>query len=400
MKVLMLVCDGMADRPLKELKDRTPLEVARRENMDTLASKGINGILDPIAPGVRVGSDTTHLALLGYNPYDFYTGRGPFEALGAGLEVRKGDIAFRVNFATVDEDMVVLDRRAGRINEGTDKLAEAINRIRLPGVEVIFKESTGHRGALVMRGEELSCEVSDSDPHEPGRRVLEVKALSSSPNAAKTARLVNEFSRKAREVLKNHEVNAARQRRGLKPANMLLLRGCGVAMDIPSFEEKHGLRAGCMATTGLLRGIARSVGMELLETPEEYAERVVQGLRYLEKHDFLLLNIKEPDEAAHDGNPERKIELIETIDEALAPLLGYIEENYLLLLSDHTTATSYGDHTGDPVPVLIAGPGVRCDDVKAFDERSAAKGGLGRIRGRDLMPILLDLLNKSEKFGA
>lgn len=400
MKVLMLVCDGMADRPLKELGGRTPLEAARRENMNALASKGINGILDPIAPGVRVGSDTTHLALLGYDPYEFYTGRGPFEALGAGLEVREGDIAFRVNFATVDEDLVVLDRRAGRINQGTHRLAEAVNRIRLPGVEVVFRESTGHRGALVLRGEGLSCEVSDSDPHETGCRVLEVKPLNSSPGAARTARLVNEFVRKAREALKNHEVNAEREKKGLKPANMLLLRGCGAAVRIPSFRDRYGLTAGCMATVGLLRGIARSLGMELLEAPGEYGDRVLHGLEYLEDHDFLLLNIKEPDEAAHDGDAERKIRVIEAIDAALAPLLDYVQENYLVLLSDHTTASSCGDHTGDPVPVLIAGPEVRGDGVRVFDERSAAGGGLGRLRGRDLIPILLDLLNKSEKFGA
>lgn len=400
MKILMLVCDGMADRPLKELEGKTPLEAARRGNMDALAALGVNGILDPIAPGVRVGSDTTHLALLGYNPYEFYTGRGPFEALGVGLEVKRRDIAFRTNFSTVDEKMIVRDRRAGRINEGTDKLAEAINEIRVPGVEIIFKESTGHRGALVMRGRGLSCEVSDSDPHETGRKVLEVKALNTSPSAAKTAQLVNEFSRKAREALKNHEVNVERQKKGLKPANMLLLRGCGVAMEIPSFMEKYGLRAGCMATTGLIKGIAKSVDMELLGTPEKYEERIEEGLKFLEARDFLLLNIKEPDEAAHDGNPRGKIEVIEAIDAALNPLLGYVEENYLVLLSDHTTSSSYGDHTGDPVPVLIAGPEVMRDDVKAFDERNAAKGGLGRIRGQDLMPILIDLLNRSTKFGA
>lgn len=400
MSILMLVCDGMADRPLKELGGRTPLEEAAKDNLNSLAAIGINGILDPIAPGVRVGSDTTHLALLGYDPYAVYTGRGPFEALGAGLHLEDGDIAFRSNFATVDEDLKVLDRRAGRIKDGTRELAEAINGIRVQGVEIIFKESTAHRGALVMRGRDLSCEISDSDPHELGRKVLEVKALDTSRNAVRTAKLVNEFSKQAREVLKNHPINSARSREGLNPANMLLLRGCGKAANIQPFREKYGLRVGCMATTGLIRGIAISLGMELLDTPEDYGRRVEEGLKFLEENDFLLLNIKEPDEAAHDHDARGKINLIERIDEAIAPLTGFAEDNYLLLLSDHTTSTSYGDHTGDPVPVVIAGPEVRRDDVGEFDERSTVKGGLGRIRGRDLMPIVMDLMNKSEKFGA
>jgi 2,3-bisphosphoglycerate-independent phosphoglycerate mutase len=400
MKVLMLICDGMADRPIKDFDGKTPLEVSLTENMDSIAFRGICGILDPIAPGKRVGSDTTHLALLGYDPYRYYTGRGPFEALGAGLEVRKGDVAFRVNFATVDSDMRVLDRRAGRIGEGTEELARAVNQITLRGVDFVFKESTGHRGALVFRGDGLGSQVSDSDPHETGMRVMEVRPLDSSRAAAKTARLANEFIRKSHEVLRKHRINAERERKGLRPANMLLLRGCGIATQIPSFQERYGMEGGCMTTTGLIKGIARSVGLDLLDTPEDYRDRISTALKALEDRDFLLLNIKEPDEAAHDMNPERKIELIEAIDEALAPLLDFIEENYMVFLSDHTTSSSYGDHTGDPVPVAIAGPEVRSDDVRVFDERNAAKGGLGRIRGRDIMPIMMDLLNRSEKYGA
>ncbi len=399
-KVLMLVCDGMADRPLKELGGRTPLEVATKDNLNSIAAMGINGILDPIAPGVRVGSDTTHLALLGYDPYAVYTGRGPFEAIGVGLRLEDGDIAFRSNFATVDENLVVLDRRAGRIQDGTRELAEAINGIKLSGVEIIFKESTAHRGALVMRGKDLRCEVSDSDPHVTGVKVLDVKAMNSTPGAEKTAELVNEFSQRVQDVLRTHEVNVARVNKGLNPANMLLLRGCGRVAKIQSFQEKYGLQTGCMTTTGLIRGIAMGLGMELLSTSEDYGRRIEEGLKYLKKNDFLLLNIKEPDEAAHDHKAREKITLIERIDEAMAPLKGFAKDNYLLLLSDHTTSTSYGDHTGDPVPVVIAGPEVRRDDVREFDERSAAKGGMGRIRGRDLIPIVMDLMNKSEKFGA
>ncbi len=389
MKAIMLVCDGIADRPLKELGSKTPLEVAKKSNMDALARSGICGILDPIAPGIRVGSDTTHLAILGYNPSEVYAGRGPFEAAGVGLRLRQGDIAFRCNFATVDENLVVLDRRAGRISRGTHKLAIAINKIKIPGVEIIFKESVAHRGVLVLRGKKLSHKVSDSDPHVAGERVKKVKALDNSAEARKTANIVNAFSEKVHKVLREHE-----------PANMLLLRGCGASPRLKSFKERYGISGACMATTGIIKGIARLAGMEVIEAKQDYRTRIKQGLSVLDRHDFLLMNIKEPDEASHDHDVKKKIQLIEEIDAALKPLLKFSKENYLLLLSDHTTSLSYGDHTGDSVPVVFCGPEVRADDVKKFDERSAAKGGTGRIRGQDLMPLLLDLMNKSEKFGA
>lgn len=390
MKALMLVCDGIADRPVRELKGKTPLEVARKQNMDALASRGITGILDPIAPGIRVGSDTTHLALLGYNPYEVYTGRGPFEAAGVGLKLRQGDIAFRCNFATVDENLVVLDRRAGRISKGTDKLARAINKIKIPGAEIIFKESVAHRGVLILRGKKLSHKVSDSDPHVAGEKVRKVKALDESPEARRTASILNAFSEDVHKVLREQNGNA----------NMLLLRGCGAAPKLKSFREKYGISGACMATTGIIKGIARLAGMDVVEAKQDYSARIKQGLKILKNYDFLLINIKEPDEASHDHDARRKVQLIEEIDRALKPLLQFSKENYVLLLSDHTTSLSYGDHTGDSVPVVLCGPEVRADDVKKFDERSTAKGGLCRIRGQDLMPLLLDLMNRSEKFGA
>lgn len=387
MKALMLICNGIADRPLKELRGKTPLEVARHENMDKLARGGVSGIVDPIAPGVRAGSDTSHLAILGYNPYEVYTGRGPFEAAGLGLELKQDDIAFRCNFATVDENLVVKDRRAGRITN-TEKLASVINEIKIPKVRAIFK-SVGYRGALVLRGEGLSHRISDSDPHLVGEKVHPIRPLDNSKEAKYTSELVNTFSKKVYETLK-----------GESPANMLLLRGCGRTPKLEPFEKKYGISGACMATTAIIKGIAKLAGMNVLQVEADYIARGEQALKELGNVDFLLLNIKEADEAAHDHDFRKKIELIEKIDEMVRQFLEFSRENYLLLLSDHTTPVSVGDHTGDAVPVTICGPEIRTDDVKEFNERAVTKGGLGRIRGQDLMPILLDLMNKSEKFGA
>ena len=176
MKGIIFVIDGMGDRPVKELGDKTPLENARTPAMDKMVEEGITGIMDTIRPGVRPGSDTAHLTLLGYDPYEVYTGRGPFEAAGINVEVKPGDIAFRCNFSTADENLIITDRRAGRIQSGTDKLAEVINNeVKLDDVEVIFKESDGHRGVLVLRGNGLSDKITDADPKHEGNKPKTVK---------------------------------------------------------------------------------------------------------------------------------------------------------------------------------------------------------------------------------
>jgi len=386
MKAAIIVCDGMADRPIKELGGKTPLEAAKTPNMDTLAKRGICGIADPVYPGIRAGSDTSHLAILGYDPFKTYTGRGPLEAVGMGIELEEGDAVFRCNFATIDGN-VITDRRAGRIRE-TEDLAKIINGISIPGARIIFK-SVEYRGSLVLRGEGLSGRVSDSDPHAPGKPIEKVKALDDTPEAKRTADIANEFTSKVKEALRDSS-----------PANMLILRGCGIKPDIESLKEKRGIDGACIATTAIIKGIASLVGMEVVQAEHDYTDRIKQGLNVLESHDFLLMNIKEADEAAHDRDYKRKIKVIEQIDAALGPFLDFAQNNYVAIMSDHTTPVSFGDHTGDPVPVVIAGPEVRTDGVTKFDERSAAKGGLCRLNSSEVLPIMLNLMNRTEKFGA
>lgn len=215
MKCIILIIDGMADRPTKENDYKTPLQAAKTPNMDKIAEEGINGIMDPISPGIRVGSDTAHLSILGYDPYKVYTGRGPFEAAGVGVDVKPGDIAFRCNFATVDENFVVLDRRADRIREGTDKLAETINSMKLEeDVEIIFKESTGHRAVLVLRGENLSDKITDADPKVENKRVKDVKPLDDSFEAKFTASILNKFVKNSYKLLEKHPINLKRIKEG------------------------------------------------------------------------------------------------------------------------------------------------------------------------------------------
>ena len=409
LKAILLICDGMADRPVPALGARTPLEAAKNINMNTLALQGICGIMDPIAPGIRAGSDTSHLSILGYDPYKAYTGRGPFEAAGIGMDVRKGDIALRCNFSTVDDNWVVIDRRAGRIEKGTDQLAAAVNGMQFDDVTAYFKESVAHRGALVLRGPGLGAGVTDADPHEVGAKVHKCESID--PNdqaAAKTARIVNEFVKRSYEALKDHPVNKQREAEGKPPANIILPRGAGVAPHVESFEEKYHLKGAAVIETGLIGGIAVYLGMDIVEAPGATggldSDLMAMGrsvLKALETHNFVLCNLKGPDVAGHDGQAQAKVEVIERIDAVVGMLMDQVDaQTYIVLTSDHSTPITVQDHSGDPVPIAFWGPEVLVDSVQAYDERSVIGGGLVRIKGTDIMNILTNLLGTQEKFGA
>ncbi len=404
MKVMLVILDGMGDRPSAILGGKTPLESANTPNMDYLAEKGINGIMDPIAPGIRAGSDTAHLSLLGYDPYGVYTGRGPFEAAGENLELKPGDIAFRCNFSTVDENMNVIDRRAGRIKERTHELAETLNGMEIDGTSVIFKESVEHRAVLVLRGEGLSPRITDADPHRLGR-VNEVKPLEK--GAERTADILNTFVRKSHELLKNHPANIERRKKGLPPANIVLPRGAGMVPHLESIGEKYGIKAGVIAGVSIVKGVCRLAGMEILNVDgakgnaeSDFRAKISAGMEYLGRGDMVLVNMKAPDLFGHDGDPEGKKAIIEKIDEAMDPIKDILDHTIVAITADHSTPCDLMDHSGDPVPLLIAGPGVRTDDIGNFGERSAPKGGLCRVRGCDIIGILLQLAGLSEKFGA
>lgn len=412
LRVLLIVADGMADRPIKELGWKTPLEAAEKQALNRIADMGVCGIIDPISPGVPPGSDTATLSLLGYNPLKCYTGRGALEAIGWNLDVQEGDVCFRCNFATVDENLIVLDRRAGRIStEEAAELAKSLQEIRLSNgsVRFIFQNTVQHRAALILRGRHLSTAVSDSDPHEAGKRVLEVKPLDGSPQASFTARVLNELLERFHEVLRDHEVNRERVKRGLPPANMLLCRGAGKIPKVKPLNEIYGVKSACVAVVSLVRGVCKVAGMRLLNVEgatgtvnTDYLAKAKAAIQALKDHDFVFLHVKATDVASHDGDFSQKIKIIEHIDAMTSYILDNVDsdEVYVAVTADHTTSCSTRNHEGDPVPVAIMGPQVRRDNVKEYGERSCAQGGLGRIKGVDLMPILMNLIGRTRKFGA
>ncbi|MCX8173070.1 MAG: 2,3-bisphosphoglycerate-independent phosphoglycerate mutase [Thermoplasmata archaeon] len=405
-KMLIVICDGLGDRPAKELKGKTPLQVAKKPTMNKIAREGICGMMYPIDVGVRAGSDTSHLAILGYDPYKLYTGRGPYEAAGVGLEVRGGDVALRCNFSTVDDNLVVEDRRAGRIKERTDEIAKALDGMEIEGVKVLFKESVEHRAVLVLRGDGLSPYITDADPHGEGRKVSEVKALK--PEAELTARVVNQFVKESYRILKEHPVNRDRVSAGLPPANIVLPRGAGIVPHIPKVGDLYHIKGAAITGIALVKGVCRVAGLDIIEVKGATggldtnmmakAEAVVKAL---DNYDLVFLNIKAPDICGHDGNAGEKVKVIERIDAALAHILNNANQNYVMALTaDHTTPVSVKDHTGDAVPLSIRGEGVRKDAVRTFDEIACARGGLGTILGKNLLPLLLQLTARSEKFGS
>ena len=395
MKGLILIMDGMGDRPIKELGNKTPLEAAHTPNMDKMAEDGITGIMDSIAPGIIPGSDTAHLSILGYDPYEVYTGRGPFEANGVGVDVLPGDIAFRCNFSTVDEDLIVTDRRAGRIKEGTKEIVDVLNTMVLEDYPDI--------------NEGLSGKVSDADPKVEGNKPKEVKPLDDTPEAAKTADILNKLVVKTYEMVKDHPVNLKRIEEGENPANIVIPRGAGEVPSVEPLNDKYEVNSACIAETGLIMGIGRFAGMDIIEMEDvtggidtnldNIRDTIIDQVKNSD-HDFFLINIDGADEAGHDGQTMEKKEFIEKVDEVVMSELIKLEDVYIYLTADHSTPISVKNHSGDPVPVLIRGPEVRVDDVKEFSERACAKGGLNRIRGSDVMNIMMDLMNYAHKFGA
>jgi len=408
-KIVLLICDGMADRPDKEHNNKTPLEVANKPNMDKIARDGICGIMNPIGYGIPPGSDVAHLALLSYDPYKYYTGRGPFEALGVGLNLGKDDIAFRCNFATAEKKnckIFVTDRRAGRGEFGLEELGDMLN-FQIDDVDVIFKASSGHRGVLVLRGKNLSEKISDSDPHSEGE-IKEVLPLDNSDAAKRTAEILNKFTQKAYEILNNSGIQNERLNKGMLPANIVLSRGAGKTGEIPKFNEKYKMNGVCIAGVNMVKGIGRAVGLDVAEIhgATGHKDSNIEGkidtcIKELKgnKYDFILINIKATDEISHDGDFEGKVEMIERIDSVLAKLLAQNLNATIALTADHTTSVTVRDHSGDTVPLAILGD-VRTDEICKFTERECAKGGLGTIKGTDLLNILMDLSGRGKKFGA
>ncbi len=407
MKALLIVIDGMSDRILKEYK-KTPLEMANIKNLDRMAKEGLCGLMDSLGIGKRAGSDTAHLAILGYNPYEVYTGRGPIEVAGTGIKLEEGDVSLRCNYATTDENFNLISRTAGQISEkeGTPEFEKILNEINL-GIEYEFKNSLGYRCVLHLRGNGLSCNVCDAEPKREGMKINEVKPTIKSDAAEKTAGILNKFIKESNRVLKDHPINQKRINEGKLPANIIVPRGAGDTPKLENFREKWKVKGAVIAGIGLIKGLGYLTGMTVINIPtatgyidSDFMAKGKAAVTALEDHDFVLLHTEGTDEPGHDKDVKGKITALERIDEMIGYLMENTKDTLIVVLADHTTSTDLGDHTADPTPIMLWGGDAVPDEVSKLTEKEMYKGGLHRISGSDVMPIILDQINMVKKFGA
>lgn len=425
MKLIYIVIDGMGDIPINELGDKTPLEAAKTPNMDFLAGNGQTGLMYTVREGIAPESDAAVISLLGYDPFKYSTGRGVIEAVGAGIDMKNGDLALRCNFATLGKGKEIIDRRVARTLETEEaaELSKAANQeVHLDTCPATFefRNTLGHRAVLLIRNKKcpLSSNITNSDPAytvvdglgvatpEVEMVLKECKPTDDSEAAWLSAALVNEFITKTHDLWENHPVNVKRAAQGKLKANVVLTRDAG--HQLPAFfniSERYGVDFAALADMHAERGIAKLAGMHASLLPPPSGDlkrdcelRVKKLLEILPYHDCFYIHLKGPDEPGHDGNCQRKTAVISAIDEFFfARLLREInlEECIICVTSDHATPCALKVHSDTPVPILILGGKNRKEKKVKFSEKECAKGSLGIIdSGFKLMPKLMEILKK------
>lgn len=419
-KLLYLVLDGMAD----SINDpETTLEKANTPGLDFIARNGVCGLMYTIAKGIAPESDSAVLSILSYDPHKYYVGRGPIEALGANLTLKEGyEVAFRANFATIDpRTKRIVDRRVGRSLSTREAkgLAKALDGIDLGVYDgyARVKATIGHRAVVIIgsRRYKLSPMVENSDPAYTRRGLISiaskkvepyirrVKPLDDTEESRRTAELANAFTEKSIEILDKHPINEERRRRGLLPANAILLRDAGGSIPkVTPVNEKFKLKFALIAEMPVELGIGRLIGAYVVEVPppsgnpkEDCELRLEKTLELLKEYDVVYVHLKGPDEPGHDGNFELKKKKIEEIDKYFVqPFLETMtSDTAILVTADHATPPSIRAHTDDPVPVALYAKGVEPDNVDKFSEKACKNGKLGLIEhGWLLLPKVLRLL--------
>ncbi|MCP3869377.1 MAG: 2,3-bisphosphoglycerate-independent phosphoglycerate mutase [Gammaproteobacteria bacterium] len=411
-KGLFIILDGLGDGGIESYGGQTPLEQARTPNMDRLIQKGQGGLMDPLFPGVPVGTHTGTGVLLGIPPGMITClERGPIEAAGIGIHTEPGDILIRCNFATLeanDEGFRIFDRRAGRIKEHTLELTQVLQDVDMgEGIRATLSPATQHRAVLRLSGGNLSSAISDTDPgsgFENQNASLSL-AKQTGEAAERTARALNRFMSIAHERLKDHPVNVARRKADLLPANGVLCRSAGLRKNTTSLIGYLGLRAGLVSGESTVLGLGRLLGYQITTDPgftampnTDLKAKFEAARTALEENDILFLHIKGPDICAHDRDYETKKTLLESVDSHLGSMLDSTDNLVVAITGDHSTDSNTGNHTGDPVPSLLSSPISRRDRCTTFGEAECAMGGLGRLTGTSFLCSMLDAMGILRKF--
>ncbi|MBN1492697.1 MAG: cofactor-independent phosphoglycerate mutase [Candidatus Omnitrophica bacterium] len=396
MKYIILVPDGMADRPLKELDGKTPLEVSKIPNMTYFAQHGRVGMAQTIPQGCKPGSDVANLSLLGYDPREFYTGRAPLEAANMGIELKEGEVAFRCNLIT-EFDGKMADYSAGHIsNEEAAVLIELLNE-KIGSDNVRFYPGVSYRHICVIktkRGlEELSAKCVP--PHD-----ILGKPVQSYFPSGEGADVIREIMLKAKTIMQNHEVNIIRLDLKENPANMIWLWGQGITPDLQSFAEKNGVQGSIISAVDLIKGIGKVIGLDVIDVPgatgyfdTDYDAKGRYAVESLDKKDFVFVHVEAPDEAGHEGKIKAKIQAIENFDYHIAgQVRKYCEKNpdtRVLVVPDHATPISVRTHTMDPVPFILYGKNVIADEILTYSESVAELSSFKVEEGHKLVDVLI-----------
>jgi 2,3-bisphosphoglycerate-independent phosphoglycerate mutase len=386
-KIVVLLIDGLGGTSHKDYGYKTELEYANHPNLDRLASCGTTGMLTPVLPGITPGSGPAHLGLFGLDPISFNIGRGVLEALGIGIVPKATDVLARGNFCTVDDEGVIIDRRAGRIPTDICEQRLALLRdIRVPGSDIELHAVQDHRFVLRLKGTDLDGDIDNTDPGIGGAKPKPAKALT--PQAETTAKIVNAFVDQALDRLK-----------GNSAANAVVLRGFSMLPDIPTFHELYGLRSAALAIYPMYKGLARTVGMDILDCGETFPDQLGTLETHWNTYDYFFIHYKYTDSCGEDGNFLSKVNHIETLDSYIDSLVR-LDPAVLAVTGDHSTPAALKSHSWHPVPLLLVSSTCRRDGSTAFTETVCAKGGLGHMESKYLMGLLLGHALRLEKFGA
>jgi 2,3-bisphosphoglycerate-independent phosphoglycerate mutase len=411
-KGLMIIIDGIGDRGIPGFGGMTPLEAAPTPNMDRLASAGQCGLIDPLSPGMPVATHTGISLLFGLPlRAALKLPRGPVEAAGIGFSHKENALYIRCNFATLktsqEKGFDILDRRAGRISDGFDRLAAEAGEVDLgEGIRASLHPATQHRVVLKLSGDNLSPNISNTDPGNHYRRkgVQPCLPLQENDTAAeRTATAINRFTQQIHELFDRHPINQQRVAQGLLPANGVICRSPGRLPNLKTLLQHFKLSAAVVSGEQTVLGLGDLFGYTLCRDPAftalpdtDLMKKVETTRLALQDHDLVFLHIKGPDIHAHDLDPLAKRDLIGRIDDAIAPLLD--DSLVIGITGDHCTDSNSGRHSGDPMPGLIYGPQCRIDNCQAFGERSCAGGGLNRINSSGFLLTLLDQMNRLDNF--
>lgn len=397
MKYIVLVPDGASDYPLEELNGKTPLQAAKKPNMDFLAQKGITGTVKTVPEGMEPGSDVANLSLFGYDPLKYYTGRGPLEAANRGIFLKSDETAFRCNLITASDELI-FDYSAGHIStEEAKVLIEALDE-KLANESIRFYSGISYRHLMIIKGD--FSQTQCTPPHNVVGEPL-VKHLPQGSGDQILKDLINA----SRDILKDHPINLKRIKEGKNPANLIWLWGQGKAPLLPTFKEKYDLEGGVISAVDLIKGIGHFVGLEVVEVPgatgyydTDYTAKANYALDVLKEKDFVFVHVEAPDEAGHAGDIKEKIRAIENFDEKLVSVILRGLENYeayrILLVPDHPTPIKVRTHVAEPVPFVIYDSLNEVSGAGSFDEISIKGESLCFKEGYKLMDFFI---KKGEK---